>query len=327
LAEPVDGARVVFLPVQGLFGVGFTDRVFAECLEAVSAEKVQVLVAEFDTPGGDPRVAEAAADRLKAWRGSHPEVLMVAYVNREASGDATALAGAFDEIYLSPQATIGGPTAAEDAELLVGVEMGPTPGLQRHAQLWADTHGIPRGVQGALFAHREPRQYTGQEAVAGRIAAGLAVDRRELGRLLRYSAWEDRSGHVSQIVAGRGKAVRTAVEAYDSLAALVDEELKWMEEANSGAAKRAAYAVLELTEEFSELKEEFPFVEGLFNQEFPGGVAAVTAQCQAVTGETPAIASTARVNTTSKSNVTRKSNRKAKRRGNQLGVRRRQRSS
>ncbi len=321
LAEPVDGAGVVFLPVRGLFGVGFTEQVLSECLEAVSAEEVQVLVAEFDSPGGDPVVAEAAADRLSAWRRGHPNVLVVAYVNQEASGVAALFAGVFDEIYLSPGATFGGPTAAEDAELLAGAKLGSTPGLQLRAQGWADTHGVPRPVRDALFHHREPSRYTGQEAIDSRIAAGLAGDRRELGKLLHYSAWEDRSERVAQTVAARGEAVRAAVETYDSLAALIDAELQHMEQETLGPAKQAAYLILELTEEFSELREEFPFVEGLFNQEFPGGVAAVTQQCQDVTGEAPEIVSTAKVNSPGKSTS------RAKRNVRWTQVRRKQRSS
>ena len=94
-----------------------------------------------------------------------------------------------------------------------------------------------------------------------------------------------------------------------------------MEQETLGPAKRAAYLILELTEEFSELREGFPFVEGLFNQEFPGGVAAVTQQCQDVTGEAPEIVSTAKVNSTGKSTS------RAKRNARWTKVRRKQRSS
>jgi len=285
VVEPVEGARVVFVPIRGLFGIGFTEAVFAECLEAAGDEQAQVLVAEFDSPGGDPRVAEAAAERFWMWRKSRPNLLAVAYVSREASGVAAPFAAVFDELYLAPQATFGGPTAAEDAELLAGARLEAGPSLHQLAQRWAENHGIAAPLRSTQWGGSQAGRYTGQEAVANRLAAGLADDRDALGKRLHYTAWEDRSQRVAQLVEQRHAAVRAAADAYDVLAALIDEELKWMEQANLGPAKHAAYTVLELAAEAAALSEEFPFVEGLFNQEFPGGLAAVTRQCREVTGE------------------------------------------
>lgn len=280
LAEPVAGAGVLVVPVRAAFGIGFTDAVFARCLAAAEAAGVQVVIAEIDSPGGSALVAEDATDRLQAWRAAHPEVQLVAHVVGEAAGVAALFASAFDELYLSPGASIGGDVPAEDAEILVGLDLSPPPRFRFYARRWLEARGVPQAVREELIRKETPRRFDAEQAVEAGVAGAVVADRSALGAWLGYSVWEGRSEAAEQVVAERAAVVRRGLGEYDALAAMIDAGLAELERTEPGANRLAARSIMELAKDLGELQEQFPFVKGLFEKEFPGGVAAVLAVCR-----------------------------------------------
>lgn len=114
------GPRVIALqPVRGViysgaseideeeWGLFNTDRIH-HTAAAVSADKsVQMLLLNFDTPGGSVLGLRSAADALLQLKAERPDIALVGYSQRLCASAGMYLAAALDQFHAAPGAYIG----------------------------------------------------------------------------------------------------------------------------------------------------------------------------------------------------------------------------
>jgi membrane-bound ClpP family serine protease len=122
-ADPSDGGewRSLLVRIRGPISGVLVTHVQREIDEAVRDGGANFICVMIDSPGGSPEDSLTLANLLADLKPS--EVRTVAFITREARGDAALIAFACDQIVMSEQALIGGMGAAdldkkEDLELL-----------------------------------------------------------------------------------------------------------------------------------------------------------------------------------------------------------------
>jgi hypothetical protein len=248
--EKYEGPTYYVIPMRGEVGIIMRASVLEKCFEDAVARKPDVVVLDFDSPGGHIAEVEKLLDVIGRYR---KKVRVVAYVKRAISAAAiTAMAS--NEIYMRPAGLIGAATAYKlnvmsrvpstlDEKMnsvwratgRSAAEMGDHPKELAEAMIDATvvlyleeadgvtkvtaTHGsvyVPPGsrqpVKGTLFKPSgKLLTMTAGEAKQTTLASGVCDDYADLGKALKLEKWTECKG-IGEAMANHSEACVEAIE-------------------------------------------------------------------------------------------------------------------
>lgn len=96
-----DEKKVCIIPVKGIINNGM-EQFIRRTIKEAEQEKVDAIVFEIDTPGGEVRAADSISNRIL-----NTSIPTISFINNEATSAGVIIAISCKKIYMSPRSTIG----------------------------------------------------------------------------------------------------------------------------------------------------------------------------------------------------------------------------